>query len=223
MKCDLHIHSIYSDGENSPEEIMKMAKEAGIDAISITDHNNIDSADECLKLEKNFNILCIPGVELSTRYKGERIHILGYFSIENYKNKLLKEVLKLIRDKEVYKINEVLNEKVKIRKGKKRLSIKEGIAIIRHFKGTVILAHPVKIKRKYLNDILLNDFDGIEGIRYENDAYDDIFFKCLGEENGYIITGGSDFHSVNNKSHARLGEIYIEVLDIYKFLKLIKN
>lgn len=223
MKCDLHIHSIYSDGENSPEEIMKMAKEAGLDVISITDHNNIDSADKCLSLEKDFNILCIPGVELSTRYKGERIHILGYFSIDDYKNELLKEVLKLIRDKEVYKINEVLSGKIKIRKGKKRLSIKEGIAILRYFKGTVILAHPVKIKRKYLNDILLNDFDGIEGIRFENDSYDDIFFKCLGEENGYIITGGSDFHSLNNKSHASLGEVYFEVSDIYGFLKLIKS
>ena len=85
MKVDLHIHTIYSDGVFSPERIVDTAIEAGLDAIAITDHDNVlaypiavDYAEKIANSGgKSLEIL--PGVEINTIYKGTEIHILGYF------------------------------------------------------------------------------------------------------------------------------------------------
>ena len=78
MKCvDLHIHSLYSDGGLSPDQIIKKACHAGIDIISITDHDTVTGymdLNEC-----NTNLQIIPGIEFSTHDNKESVHILGYY------------------------------------------------------------------------------------------------------------------------------------------------
>ena len=86
MKVDLHIHTIYSDGVFSPEKIVDTAIDAGVNAIAITDHDNVlaypiavNYAQKIAK-EKNTSALeILPGVEINTIYKDTEIHILGYF------------------------------------------------------------------------------------------------------------------------------------------------
>lgn len=93
---DLHLHTKYSDGSNSVEEIFKIAKSINLNTIAITDHDTIEGAIEAEKYEENFNIKNITGVEISTRYKdGRELHILGY--LFNKKNKELISILKWIR------------------------------------------------------------------------------------------------------------------------------
>ena len=75
--ADLHIHSNYSDGIKSPEEIINLAIEEGIKYISITDHDSI--AAQYITKNKYLNIDIIPGIELSTEYNDMELHILGYF------------------------------------------------------------------------------------------------------------------------------------------------
>ena len=72
---DLHIHSCYSDGTCTPSEIVLMAKEAGLSAIALTDHDCIDGIEEAEREAKRLGIEFIQGVELSCR----NIHILAYF------------------------------------------------------------------------------------------------------------------------------------------------
>ncbi|MEM2918362.1 MAG: PHP domain-containing protein [Candidatus Altiarchaeota archaeon] len=61
---DIHIHSNYSDGVNSPEEIVRYAKKIGLSGIAITDHNEIRGSLKAMKFQdKNFNV--IPGIEIS--------------------------------------------------------------------------------------------------------------------------------------------------------------
>lgn len=78
-KGDFHIHSTESDGELKPGEIILLAKERKIDIIALTDHNTVSGNKQAIKVGKIHGVKVIPGIELSTRYKGNRVHILGYF------------------------------------------------------------------------------------------------------------------------------------------------
>ena len=64
-KFDLHIHSYYSDGVNSPQEIIGYAKKIGLSGIAITDHNEIKGTLEALKFQEE-NFLVVPGLEISS-------------------------------------------------------------------------------------------------------------------------------------------------------------
>lgn len=93
---DIHSHTTYSDGSFSVQDILKEAERVGLSLLSITDHNNIKAYQEL----KNSNIRnlfsgnIIPGVEISTTYKGETIEILGYgFDLEIMQNFLNSNVL----------------------------------------------------------------------------------------------------------------------------------
>lgn len=86
MKVDLHIHTIYSDGVFSPEKIVDTAVNAGLNAIAITDHDNVlaypiavDYAEKTAQENGTKPLEIISGVEINTMYKKDEIHILGYF------------------------------------------------------------------------------------------------------------------------------------------------
>ena len=78
-KIDLHIHSTFSDGTNSVEEIFQIALQKEIDTISITDHDSISSYSESIVCAAKYGISYLPGIELSTDFEGKEIHILGLY------------------------------------------------------------------------------------------------------------------------------------------------
>lgn len=85
MSCDLHTHSIYSDGTVSPAKILSEAKQIGLDAVALTDHNTIAGLPDFIDTAKKLDIIAIGGVELSTAYNDKEIHLLGLFvSPEHY-------------------------------------------------------------------------------------------------------------------------------------------
>ncbi len=65
MTIDLHTHSTASDGTLSPTELIKLAKESGLDAIAITDHDTFQGVPEALAAGEKYDIEVIPGAELS--------------------------------------------------------------------------------------------------------------------------------------------------------------
>ncbi|MEG1870535.1 MAG: PHP domain-containing protein [Peptostreptococcaceae bacterium] len=108
---DLHIHSCYSDGIYTPEQIAKSAKEKGIKCISITDHDSIAAQYITNTEYNNKDLKIIPGIELSTEYKDVELHILGYFiDINNNSLKSLVDNLNKQRLKRVEKILYNLSE-----------------------------------------------------------------------------------------------------------------
>lgn len=118
MKIDLHIHTTYSDGAFSPEQVVDTALENNLDVIALTDHDNILShkiANDYVK-EKGYKLEIIPGVEINTIYKGYEVHILGYFMDTDNPDfvKLLKEQQQA-RINQTTKIVELLNKKAGIR------------------------------------------------------------------------------------------------------------
>jgi len=75
---DLHIHSKYSDGTDSIDEIIKIAKGKNIPALSLTDHDTTFGVAEMIEKSKSENIKAIPGIEISSVSNGHLIHVLGY-------------------------------------------------------------------------------------------------------------------------------------------------
>lgn len=107
---DMHTHTIYSDGELTPEELIKQAKENNIGVFSITDHDTINALKYIDKNKENIDleyIQLIPGVELSAESKKGTMHILGYnFDIRNQE---LNEVLDNQRKRRTYRVISLLN------------------------------------------------------------------------------------------------------------------
>lgn len=78
FRADLHCHTTCSDGSLTPIEIIKLAKEKGLSALSITDHDTIEAYSTALSAAAQENILLLTGVEFSTVFQGTSIHVLGY-------------------------------------------------------------------------------------------------------------------------------------------------
>ena len=76
---DLHSHSTASDGTFRPGEVVRLAQEAGLTALALTDHDTVDGLAEALAAGEELGVEVIPGVEISTRYSGDTMHILGFF------------------------------------------------------------------------------------------------------------------------------------------------
>lgn len=79
---DLHVHTTYSDGDKTPDEILNLAQEKKIGVIAITDHDNINGLKNIKQQHKNIKL--INGVEFSAKVEKGSMHILGYgIDIEN--------------------------------------------------------------------------------------------------------------------------------------------
>lgn len=84
-KYDMHVHSVYSDGSDTPEEIMERAGRLGVKRIALTDHDSIGGLHEAREAASRFGLTFINGIELSVRYEKTRLlHILGLnLDVEN--------------------------------------------------------------------------------------------------------------------------------------------
>ncbi len=76
---DLHMHSVHSDGEHRPAELVPMALAARLSAIALTDHDTMDGLPELHEAARGTGLEVVNGVELSTSVGPRDIHILGYF------------------------------------------------------------------------------------------------------------------------------------------------
>lgn len=75
---DLHTHSTYSDGTMGPEELIDLALRRGLGALALTDHDTVAGVPDLLAHAAGKDILVMAGIELSTWYGEDSMHILGY-------------------------------------------------------------------------------------------------------------------------------------------------
>ena len=100
MNVDFHIHTRYSDGGKTPEEIIELCHKNNIGYISITDHNTFRFYKE---KQKNYGLKIIKGMEVDVKYNGKTLHMLLYnFDLNS---KLLMEYYKKNRRYEIYHFN----------------------------------------------------------------------------------------------------------------------
>jgi len=94
--ADLHVHSDRSDGLQSPRELVRLAEERGLGGLALTDHDTLDGIHEFMETPTKSDLVLIPGVEVSTEYLGQEVHILGY--LVPYGNSPIEQRLKAIRE-----------------------------------------------------------------------------------------------------------------------------
>lgn len=219
VKGDYHIHTYYSDGVFSPEKIIDLALDAGLQAISLTDHDNVLSynvAKEYLKT-KEVDLKLIQGIEVNTLYKEYEVHILGYFpDVEKNDFKNLLKVQQQARTKQTKEILALLAKKegIKIKYEDVKNMVAEGGSIgrphiakaITNAGGTsnVMEAYSKYIHRQspvYVERKTVSPFDAVEiiydsgGIPVIAHPYDiDIAEKLIKELMNYGLRGIEAYH-----------------------------
>lgn len=86
--CDLHTHSTFSDGTDTPTELIKKAEAANLAAVALTDHNSISGLSEFLNAAKDSKVIGVPGAEFSTEHNGKELHVVGLFIQEEHYQKV---------------------------------------------------------------------------------------------------------------------------------------
>ena len=102
-RIDLHTHTICSDGSMTPAELVRHAKESGLRAVAVADHDTSDGVKEAVKTGSEVGIEVIPAIELSAKSDTET-HILGYFIDPD--SEALRMAVDYIRDVRVQRIGE---------------------------------------------------------------------------------------------------------------------
>lgn len=82
--CDLHTHSVFSDGTFTPAEIIDSAINIGLSAVALCDHNTIDGLPDFLSAAQGKTIEAVTGAEFSVDLNGKELHLLGLFISPRY-------------------------------------------------------------------------------------------------------------------------------------------
>ncbi len=92
---DFHTHSTFSDGTMTPTEIIKYAKQKGLSAVALTDHDNINGIEEFITAGNEHHVFPVAGIEISADYENIKLHILGLFI--NHRDAELQKTLDKIK------------------------------------------------------------------------------------------------------------------------------
>ena len=98
--CDLHTHSVFSDGTCTPEELLTMAEELKLSAIALCDHNTVDGLPSFLEAARHHKIEAVPGAEFSVDLDGTELHLLGLEIPTTYFSQIADLMDEVIRRKE---------------------------------------------------------------------------------------------------------------------------
>jgi len=79
-RIDLHTHSTFSDGTDTPSALIHAAVAAGLDVVALTDHDSTAGWDEAAHAARTLGITLVPGIELTTMLGSEIVHVLGYLA-----------------------------------------------------------------------------------------------------------------------------------------------
>ena len=104
--ADLHVHTFYSDSTFSPEEVVACAKDNGLSAIAICDHDCIDGIEPCQEIGAKLDVEIIPSVELTVEKTDAEIHLLGYFI--DWKRDWFQKKLKEIQGLRIERMHKII-------------------------------------------------------------------------------------------------------------------
>lgn len=156
-KCDLHIHSKFSDSDAGLEDIFKLAVEKQLSCIAITDHDTIDGIAAAEVFSRGYDVELISAIELTASHAETEVHILGYFI--DYKNSRLTEALSVMKSFRINRFHQMIEKLqaigIKLDKDEVFSKVENGVPTRLHLglylveKG--IVSTLVKAFRKYLS------------------------------------------------------------------------
>ena len=111
MFADLHLHTFFSDGTYSPEEVAELAQKNGLRAVALTDHDTVEGCARMGAACHVGGVEFIPATELTAEVRGHEIHFLGYF-VDPQNEKLLRELAKFqeVRQRRINEMSAKLNQ-----------------------------------------------------------------------------------------------------------------
>jgi 3',5'-nucleoside bisphosphate phosphatase len=164
-RADLHMHSTYSDGMNTPEELVNLARRCGLAAIALTDHDTVAGLAPARRAAVDTSVEVISGVEITCEYRNNELHLLAYFF--DPENAALLNALERIRAARVERFHEMI-ERLRQR----------GVSI--EGEGPAILpSRPDSLGRRHLAELLVRQ-GKVSNIR-------EAFSRYLGERGGVIV------------------------------------
>ena len=87
MKADLHLHTNYSDGVESPAGVVARAAALGFGVVAVTDHDTVGGVQEAMEAGRRLGIRVVPGVEITSQSHQQELHLLAYFPPRNHEGK----------------------------------------------------------------------------------------------------------------------------------------
>ncbi len=111
MVADLHLHTNFSDGTYTPEELVMHARRVGLSAIALTDHDTVEGCARLAVAAEAAGVEFVPGTELTAEVDGVELHLLAYF-IDTHHSRLLSETARYqgVRQDRIREMVERLNK-----------------------------------------------------------------------------------------------------------------
>lgn len=109
--ADLHLHTLFSDGTFTPEELAQRGAQLGLVAMALTDHDTVEGCARMGQACQSLGLEFISGTELTAEYEGHEVHLLGYF-LDDRQPKLLAEIKKFqaVRHERILEMVSKLNQ-----------------------------------------------------------------------------------------------------------------
>lgn len=139
MRSDLHIHTYFSDGLQSPDDVALIAKNNGVELISVTDHDTALAYPEIYSCCEKRGIKAVYGIEISAYLNGVRLHTLGYGI--NPEHPIYKSFLKELVDGSLERTDDMLS---KLNKNGVHITLDE---VLKHRKSDKAPIHAMYIAR----------------------------------------------------------------------------
>jgi len=217
---NFHCHSIFSDGDQTPEALAANFARQGVRFAALTDHDTLEGLPRFREAAEKNGVICLPGLELTSWYKGIELHILAYgFDPEN---KELLAVLQSLRQAHYLEVQSIAGSIRKkgtnasnhsedsrrvLDRASDRLDPAEAIGLIHRSGGKAFLAHPLNTipeaekLEEIVRELKLHGLDGLEAI-YDPFSEEQRTQLCeIADRHHLLISAGTDIH-LNNEVFA---------------------
>lgn len=102
------MHSTFSDGEFTPTELVRIARQNGVSILSLTDHDTFEGIEEFVQAAEGSEISAFPGIEITTQYGDFNVHLLAYFKSLDSIDIELAETVAAMSEKRVRRMRELI-------------------------------------------------------------------------------------------------------------------
>jgi PAS domain S-box-containing protein len=221
-RVNLHCHSVFSDGELTPEALADRLASAGVAYASLTDHDSVEGSTRFHAALKRHNIGFLSGAEISTLYQGREVHLLAYGFDTHHKE--LRATLQLLRYDRLSRVQGPLRRMPSQIQAPEldaepapgvaetgKITIQEAIALVHRAGGRAFLAHPLNYESEpealdaLVVDLQAMGLDGIEATGDHGGAPDREMLRELAHRRGLLVSAGTDLHTLGAADKSALG------------------
>lgn len=221
---NFHCHSIFSDGEQTPEVLAANLAASGVRYAALTDHDNIDGLPRFREALKKRGVICFPGLELTAQFAGREVHLLCYGFDPHHPD--LNTTLVSMRQARALDVHSIAGSIRKMGSNHSNgddetplknaapsgtLEASDAIDLIHRAGGKVFLAHPLVFESDFnqlessLIQLKAKGLDGLEAIYAPFTEDEREKLRQLAIKHDLLVSAGTDFHNLNDVYGIEMG------------------